>query len=173
MTKAMKKKGISKIGVVYIAFQVISTGMYILHLCKDKFGCKNETRRIGEFDVTLNNEKFEGENGIVAETISNNDGDRSINVRTDMYFRIMPKDVQDCVLAHECGHHLYSKPVIVPVWCTWNTTERDVEDEHMADMYSVQLYGKKATIKMLRYLYVLTIFNSEVLARIKLVKKAS
>ena len=158
--------------IIYIIIQIVSITAYLLNLFKHKFGQKG-VRRIGDFNVTLTNDKFEGEGGMFSETYHKENNVRDIEVRTDLYFSLMSKEVQNCILAHECGHHLYSKPIVVPVWCAWDTTissKRDLEDEHMADTYSVDLYGKKATIKMLRWFFIFTM-NVEVLQRIKKVKE--
>ena len=152
--------------IIYLIIQIVSTAMYVLHLFKHKFGCK-ESRTIGDFNVQLNSDRFEGES-IFAETWCQHDNAKNIVVKTDLYFRLMPRDIQDCILAHECGHHLYSTPVFS--WCALGN-ERSIEDEHKADTYSVQLYGKDATLKMLKYLFVFSLFNSEISKRIKLVKE--
>ena len=163
MKKTITNKGFVKFSRVYSVIYLLINLMSVVFYMRNKFGV-NGVRKIGDFDVTLTKDKFEGDGTIVAETNPMPNMSKAIVVRTDLFFRLMPASIQNCVIAHECGHHLYSERHVF-------FSVRTVEDEHKADTYSVQLYGKDATIRMLKWISCIAPFNKEIKERISLIER--
>lgn len=121
---------------------IVSVIMTIAYLCKNLFTRKHdEVRQIGEYTITLSKERMSWQFMFAETTIE--DG-TDMEVRTDMFFRLLPRDMQNVILAHEIGHHVCkeARP-------GWFQITRDPEQEAAADSFAALVFGKKLVLKTL------------------------
>lgn len=154
-----KKNNTTKATAVAVVIaRIISIAMMVAYIFKNKFTRKEqETRKIGNYIVTLSKDPMIGI-GMMAETTIG-DG-MSIEVRTDLFFKLLTQEMQNVVLAHEIGHH-----IIKEARPSWYQITRDVDQEVAADAFAVMVYGKKQVVKLLTIMFLIS-FDLEILVRI-------
>ena len=127
----------------------------ILAVWKNSSISKEEFRTVGKTTVHILPEKMSMKNTVAETEVGLNS---EITVKTDKIFNMMPRKIQDCILAHEIGHHVVTeaKPPVIG---------RSLKAELAADAYAASICGKATTVKMLCAISLAAI-NPEVWIRI-------
>lgn len=147
-----KVKTVLKVyGIATTVQQAIAFGL--------KFGFgnhKDSVFTIGEYTVNVKTRPLDMGLNMVAQTDSLFFGTAYVTV--DGLFWVLPKDVQKCILAHELGHMVLDNgmPKDMAKYAITRQCGICPKEEKIADSYSVKLYGKKATKKMLKFLAMIT-----------------